>query len=127
MKLVPIIITEEIIGDLDEFSITASAQLDLDSGDINIQSYYRLNKDEEGNTLSKEEYDLKLHGLPSHHKEYCFSSGLLNIGDKELEFAININKKTNAYEVDVCELAEIKDKALALATVKPLKKTTKKK
>lgn len=107
MKLVPITLYEEVLGDDVDFIVTADAQLDLDSGDINVKSYYI---EDEGKKIS---YNIKTEGLPSTHPDFLSTSGLLKIGTKELEFAVDI--KDGAYEVNADQLEEIKEKALSLA------------
>lgn len=111
MKLVPIVINEEILGDTTSYIVTVDGQLDLDSGDITVKNYYVLDEND-----SKIPYDVKKHGLPSKHEEYDSTFGILTIAGKELEFAIQIDSKTAAYEVNPDELEEIKEKAIALAS-----------
>lgn len=110
MREAPITITEEIISDSSDISIIVDAKLDLDSGDITILKYWVA--DEDGN--KDQEYNVKLQGLPAKHPNYDFSSGLLKLGTKELEFAVTVNKTTGIYEVNPHELEEIKEKSLKL-------------
>lgn len=110
MKLAPITIIEEIANEHSELNILVEAQLDLDSGDIKPQKYWVL--DEDGNKVS--EYNVKLQKLPSAHPNYAFSSGTLRINTLEVEFAVEVDKKTGKYEVNVDELDELKTKAQEL-------------
>lgn len=111
MKLVPIVINEEILGDTTAYIVTAEGQLDLDSGDITVKNYYVLDEHEK-----KIPYDVKKYGLPAKHDEYDSTSGILTIAEKELEFVIEVNTKTGSYDVNADELEEIKEKAIALAS-----------
>lgn len=123
MKRVPIVLNEEILSDdADDVCIQAHGELDLDSGDIVIKSYFNVEKDDNGDVVSETPYDVKKEGLPASKPDYDFTSGLLKIGEKELEFAVNVDVKKSIYEVSADELEEIKEKALALASGKPLKK-----
>lgn len=115
MKLVPVTLSEEICGEKYEFIIYADAQLDLDSGDISIKSYYTLEEQINKEQVRKE-YDFSSFGLPANHEEYEFTSGLLRIQDKELEFGVNVNVDDGSYEVTVDELEQIKEKALSLVS-----------
>lgn len=110
MKLVPITITEEIINDSADISILVDAQLDLDSGDIKVGKYWTTNED----GLKDKEYSVQMNGLPSAHPDYDFSSGLLRLGNKEIEFAVEV--KNGQYEVNASELEEVKERAQKLIT-----------
>lgn len=95
-------ITVVIIDEFEDEELTqeASAQLDLDSGMI-------------FNILRNK----NAHNKPWKTKDYTFTSGLLKIGSKELEFAVNVNKQEE-YHVSIEELAEIKQKMSNLIQTK---------
>ncbi len=98
MKL-PIVITDEI-GDE---TVTATALLDLASGDITHIVY-------QGG------YDADADGAPYDHEDYDFSSGKLSNAGKDVEFSVQTNVGRSAYSVSTDELLEIKKRAAALFT-----------
>jgi hypothetical protein len=61
------------------------------------------------------------HTKPWKAKDYEFTSGLLKVGNKELEFAINVNKNEE-YHVSSNELNEIKEKLSTLMVSNTRKK-----
>jgi hypothetical protein len=93
---VPIQIDEELFDEV----ISASALLNLASGEITQIEYH--------------DYDEGTQGLPWERKDYDFSSGKLSNGGKDVEFSIQVNKTTGQYAVSADELQEIKQKAAAL-------------
>lgn len=61
------------------------------------------------------DYDLKADGVPAASPDYDYTSGLLVVLDKELEFAIDVDPATGAYDVNPDELEEVRAKAALLA------------
>lgn len=92
----PIIICDEC----DELLIKAHARLDISTGHIKIIQYI--------------DYDVKKMGFPASRADYDFSNGVLKNGEKEVEFAVTVNKKTQGYFVEDEELEELKQTASAL-------------
>ncbi len=93
---VPIQIDDELFDEV----ITASALLNLASGEITQIEY--------------QDYDEGTQGLPWEREDYDFSCGKLSNGGKDVEFSIQINRTTGQYSVSADELQEIKQKAAAL-------------
>jgi hypothetical protein len=93
---VPIQIDDELFDAV----ITATALLNLASGEISRVEY--------------QDYDEGVHGLPWERKDYDFSCGKLASGGKEVEFTVIVNKTTGQYAVSATELQEIKQRAAAL-------------
>ncbi len=93
---VPITVTDE----LSEEVITATALLNLASGEIVRVEY--------------QDYDLEARGLPWENEDYEFTSGMLSNAGKEVEFSVHVNKTTGQYSVSASELLEIKVRAAAL-------------
>jgi hypothetical protein len=94
--LVPIHIDDELFDEV----ITATALLNLASGEISRVEY--------------QDYDEGVSGLPWENEEYDFSCGKLSNAGKDVEFSIQVNKTTGQYSVTASELQEIKQKAAAL-------------
>lgn len=61
--------------------------------------------------------DKNHHSKPWKAKDYEFTSGILKLGNTELEFAIQVNKKEE-YQVSNNELNEINGKLVQMATSK---------
>jgi len=61
------------------------------------------------------------HFKPWNAKDYAFTSGLIKLSSKEIEFAININKSKEQYHVSEDELDEIKEKLIKIAKTKKTK------
>lgn len=114
MKLVPITITEEIFQEEEDIIVMSDGQLDLDSGDISVSNYREVELDEDGKVIEEHPYDQSK--LPALEEGYAFSTGLLKIGEKELEFAIDVDIASKSYEANANELEQIKSKALNLAS-----------
>ena len=93
---VPIVITDELTDEV----ITASALLNLASGEITRIEY--------------QDYDSGLRGLPPHSEDYEFTSGTLSNNGKDVEFGVIVNRTTGEYSVSASELLEIKVRAAAL-------------
>ena len=93
---VPIKITDE----LSEEVITATALLNLASGEIHRVEY--------------EDYDADTLGLPWESDDYEFTSGVLSNAGKDVEFKVDVNRTTGQYSVSASELLEIKVRAAAL-------------
>lgn len=93
---VPITLTDE----LSEEVITATALLNLASGEIVRVEY--------------QDYDLEARGLPWENEDYEFTSGMLSNAGKDVEFSVHVNKTTGQYSVSASELLEIKVRAAAL-------------
>ena len=93
---VPITITDELSDEV----ITASALLNLASGEIHRVEY--------------QDYDADISGLPWESDDYEFTSGVLSNNGKDVEFSVIVNKTTGQYSVSASELLEIKVRAAAL-------------
>lgn len=93
---VPITVTDE----LSEEVVTASAMLDLASGDIFRIEY--------------EDWDVEEQGLPWESDEYEFTSGTLSNNGKDVEFKVDVNRTSGQYSVSPNELLEIKVRAAQL-------------
>jgi hypothetical protein len=93
---VPITITDE----LSEEVITATALLNLASGEIHRVEY--------------QDYDTDTLGYPWESEDYEFTSGMLSNNGKDVEFSVQVNRTTGSYAVSASELLEIKLKAAAL-------------
>jgi hypothetical protein len=93
---VPITITDELSDEV----ITATALLNLASGEIHRVEY--------------QDYDADLQGLPWESEDYEFTSGVLSNAGKDVEFGVHVNKTTGQYSVSASELLEIKVRAAAL-------------
>jgi hypothetical protein len=93
---VPITITDELSDEV----ITATALLNLASGEIQRVEY--------------QDYDAELSGFPWENEEYEFTSGVLSNNGKDVEFSVNVNRTTGQYSVTASELLEIKVRAAAL-------------
>jgi hypothetical protein len=93
---VPIVITDELTDEL----ITATALLNLASGEITRIEY--------------QDYDVVERGLPPHQDDYEFTSGTLSNDGKDVEFGVVVNRTTGEYSVSASELLEIKVRAAAL-------------
>ncbi|HLL09470.1 MAG TPA: hypothetical protein VK570_00310 [Rubrivivax sp.] len=93
---VPIVVTDE----LSEEVITATAQLNLASGEIGGIQY--------------QNYDLAERGAPWESEDYEFTSGTLSNDGKDVEFRVDVNRTTGQYSVSASELLEIKVRAAAL-------------
>ncbi len=93
---VPITITDELSDEV----ITATALLNLASGEIHRVEY--------------QDYDTDAMGFPWENDEYEFTSGMLSNNGKDVEFSVQVNRTTGQYAVSANELLEIKVKAAAL-------------
>ena len=93
---VPITITDELSDEV----ITATALLNLASGEIHRVEY--------------QDYDADLSGFPWESDDYEFTSGVLSNAGKDVEFSVIVNRTTGQYSVSASELLEIKVRAAAL-------------
>ena len=93
---VPITITDELSDEV----ITATALLNLASGEIHRVEY--------------QDYDAETEGLPWESDDYEFTSGVLSNDGKDVEFKVDVNRTTGQYSVTASELLEIKVRAAAL-------------
>jgi hypothetical protein len=93
---VPIVVTDELSDEV----ITATAQLNLASGEIGRVEY--------------QNYDAEDRGAPWESDDYEFSSGTLSNDGKDVEFRVDVNRTTGQYSVSASELLEIKVRAAAL-------------
>ncbi|MCY7314525.1 MAG: hypothetical protein LH480_02600 [Rubrivivax sp.] len=93
---VPITLTDELSDEV----ITASALLNLASGEIERVEY--------------QDYDTGTAGYPWENDDYEFTSGVLSNAGKDVEFGVQVNKTTGQYSVTANELLEIKVRAAAL-------------
>ncbi len=93
---VPIQLDDELFDEV----ISATALLNLASGEISRVEY--------------QDYDAGMNGLPWENEEYDFSCGKLTNAGKDVEFSVQVNKTTGQYSVTASELQEIKQKAAAL-------------
>lgn len=98
---VPITLTDE----LSEEVITATALLNLASGEIHKVEY--------------QDYDAESLGAPWESDDYEFTSGTLSSNGRDVEFKVDVNRTTGAYSVSANELLEIKTRAAALFAQKP--------
>ena len=94
--LVPVQIDDELFDEV----ISATALLNLASGEITRVEY--------------QDYDEGTSGLPWENKEYDFSCGKLTNAGKDVEFSVQVNKTTGQYSITASELEELKQKAAAL-------------
>ena len=93
---VPITITDELTDEV----ITATAVLNLASGEIQRVEY--------------QHHDTEALGFPWENDHYEFTSGTLSNNGKDVEFSVQVNRTTGQYGVSANELLEIKVKAAAL-------------
>jgi len=93
---VPITVTDELSDEV----ITATALLNLASGEIHRVEYV--------------DYDADAQGFPWESDDYEFTSGVLSNNGKDVEFSVHVNKTTGQYSVSATELLEIKVRAAAL-------------
>jgi hypothetical protein len=93
---VPITLTDELSDEV----ITATALLNLASGEIHRVEY--------------QDYDVAENGLPWESEDYEFTSGSLSNAGKDVEFSVHVNRTTGQYSVSASELLEIKVRAAAL-------------
>lgn len=93
---VPITITDELTDEV----ITATALLNLASGEIHRVEYV--------------DHDTDVLGFPWESEDYEFTSGTLSNNGKDVEFSVQVNRTTGQYAVSANELLEIKVKAAAL-------------
>lgn len=98
---VPITITDELSDEV----VTATALLNLASGEIVRVEY--------------QDWDTSTQGLPWERRDYEFSSGTLGKGGREVEFSVQVNRTTGEYAVSANELLEIKTRAAALFSAGP--------
>ena len=89
-----------LVDELSDDEISATAVLDLDSGEIRDVQY--------------EDYDVQVHGIPALRKDYEFTSGTLSRQGKDVEFSVKVHRTTGEYSVTPDELLEIKKRAAAL-------------
>ena len=93
---VPITITDEFTEEV----VTATALLNLASGEIGRIEY--------------QDYDVEARGQPFESEDYEFTSGTLSNAGKDVEFRVDVNRVTGQYSVSASELLEIKVRAAAL-------------
>ena len=93
---VPITVTDELTEEV----ITATALLNLASGEIHRVEY--------------QDYDADADGFPWESDDYEFTSGVLSNNGKDVEFKVDVNRTTGQYSVTASELLEIKVRAAAL-------------
>lgn len=93
---VPIVVTDELSDEV----ITATAQLNLASGEIGRIEY--------------QDWDVEERGAPWENDDYEFTSGTLSNAGKDVEFRVDVNRTTGQYSVSASELLEIKVRAAAL-------------
>lgn len=93
---VPIKLSDELTEEV----ITATALLNLASGEIGRIEY--------------EDYDAEARGLPFESEDYEFTSGTLSNAGKDVEFRVDVNLVSGQYSVSASELLEIKVRAAAL-------------
>ncbi len=93
---VPITITDELTEEV----ITATALLNLASGEIGRIEY--------------EDWDIDTQGQPFESEDYEFTSGTLSNAGKDVEFRVDVNRVSGQYSVSASELLEIKVRAAAL-------------
>ncbi|HWH81732.1 MAG TPA: hypothetical protein VNU71_05800 [Burkholderiaceae bacterium] len=94
-----------IFDELSEAVIESTGELDLASGEIRNVQY--------------SDYDLDASGLPAQDDEYEFTSGLLTNGTKDVEFRVDVDKRSGQYSVTPNELLELKGRAAKLFTAAP--------
>ena len=95
MKL-PIDITDE----LESKVIRSTGLLNLASGEITDVAYLK--------------YDVTAKGPPWKLSDYEFSNATISKDGKEMEFTVQIDRKTGDYSVSATELSEVKIRAAAL-------------
>ena len=95
-RQVPITLSDELSDEV----ITATAQMNLASGEILRVEY--------------QDYDSEARGLPWESEDYEFTSGVLSNDGKDVEFSVHVNRTTGQYSVSANELLEIKVRAAAL-------------
>lgn len=93
---VPITLTDELADDV----VTASARLNLASGEIGRIEYH--------------DWDVAAQGHPWEREDYEFTSGTLSNAGKDVEFGVTVNRTSGQYSVSADELLEIKVKAAQL-------------
>lgn len=93
---VPITLADELADEV----VTATAWLNLASGEINRIEY--------------QDHDVETQGYPWESDEYEFTSGTLSNAGKDVEFGVKVNRTTGEYSVSADELLEIKLKAAQL-------------
>ena len=93
---VPITLTDEFTEEV----VTATALLNLASGEIGRIEY--------------QDYDTEVRGLPFESEDYEFTSGTLSNNGKDVEFRVDVNRVSGQYSVSANELLEIKVRAAAL-------------
>jgi hypothetical protein len=98
---VPITLTDELSDEV----ITATALLNLASGEIEKVQY--------------QDYDAEALGAPWESDDYEFTSGTLSSHGRDVEFKVDVNRNSGAYSVNPTELLEIKTRAAALFAQKP--------
>lgn len=98
---VPITLTDELTEEV----ISATALLNLASGEIHKVEY--------------QDYDAEALGAPWESDDYEFTSGTLSSNGRDVEFKVDVNRTTGSYSVSANELLEIKTRAAALFAQKP--------
>lgn len=88
-------ITIKITDELEDTTITSKGILDLSNGKISNIVY--------------DNYNLTTDGVPAKNKHYEFTSGMIETPNKDIEFAIETNKRGD-YSVSKDELSELKNK-----------------
>jgi hypothetical protein len=105
---IPITLSDELLEEV----IISNAKLNLASGEITAVEYIN--------------YDVKKNGLPANHPDYTYTSGIMKMQNKEIEFAVEVNSSNSEYSLNPDELEEMKEKATALiSNTSPTKKTKK--
>lgn len=94
--LLPITVSDELSDEV----ITASATLNLASGEIEQLKYHH--------------HDVAARGHPWEADDYEFSSGTLSHQGKDVEFSVHVNRTSGQRSVSADELLEIKMRAAAL-------------
>ncbi len=97
----PIVIHDE----LTESVIRSTGMLDLASGEIR--------------SITFEDFDQDVRGLPAEDENYEFTSGTLSNGKKEVEFRVEVDVMSGNYSVTPSELLELKGRAAKLFTAVP--------
>ena len=97
----PIVIFDELA----ETVVRANAMLDLASGEIRSVTY--------------QDYDVEVEGLPALQEDYEFTSGMLSNAGRDVEFRVEVDALSGKYSVTASELLELKGRAAKLFTQAP--------
>lgn len=90
-----------IIDEFDDLVQQSTGKLDLEDG--TISEVIRAKND---------------HTKPWKAKDYIFTSGIIKLSSKEIEFAINVNEQEEEYRISDDELAEVKEKLINISKTK---------